>query len=348
MKALITGGAGFIGSHLAEELLKQGHQVTIIDDLSTGQFENIAHLTENDKFRFAIDTVTNEVVMDRLASESDTIFHMAAAVGVKLIVENPVRTIETNIMGTEAVLKAALRYRAKVIIASTSEVYGKGNSIPFREDDDVVIGPTCHNRWAYAASKMVDEFAALAYFREKGLPVVICRFFNTVGPRQTGRYGMVVPRFIQQALQGKPLTVYGDGNQARCFADVTDVVRAVITLAKSSEAVGQVLNVGSTEEVTILTLARKVLDLVHNGSRLSAVDHSETPVDGMPLAENADIVFIDYEHAYGLGFQDMMRRVPDISKVNDIIGWKPQITLEETLQRVIAISDSRGALNGTY
>lgn len=349
MKALITGGAGFIGSHLAEELLKQGHQVTIIDDLSTGQFENIAHLTENDKFRFAIDTVTNEVVMDRLASESDTIFHMAAAVGVKLIVENPVRTIETNIMGTEAVLKAALRYRAKVIIASTSEVYGKGDSIPFRENDDVVIGPTCRSRWAYAASKMVDEFAALAYFRGKGLPVVICRFFNTVGPRQTGRYGMVVPRFIQQALRGEPLTVYGDGKQARCFTDVGDVVRAVILLAKSSEALGQVLNVGSTEEVTILALARKVLDLAHNDSRLPAADHYGTPVNDMPLAEDANIMFMDYENVYGHDFEDMLRRVPDISKINDTIGWKPQITLEETLQRVIAFYRTReGALNGTY
>jgi len=344
MKALITGGAGFIGSHLAEELLKQGHQVTIIDDLSTGEFENIAHLTENDNFRFAIDTVTNEVVMDRLASESDTIFHMAAAVGVKLIVENPVRTIETNIMGTEAVLKAALRYRAKVIIASTSEVYGKGNSIPFREDDDVVIGPTCHNRWAYAASKMVDEFAALAYFREKALPVVICRFFNTVGPRQTGRYGMVVPRFIQQALRGEPLTVYGDGNQARCFTDVADVVRAVIRLAKSSEAVGQVVNVGSKEEVTILTLARKVLNLVHNDSQLPAVDHSEISANHISLAENANIIFMDYENVYGLGFDDMRRRVPDISKINKLIGWKPQITLEETLQRVIAFYRVREGL----
>jgi UDP-glucose 4-epimerase len=238
MKALITGGAGFIGSHLAEELLRQGHQVTIIDDLSTGQFKNIAHLTNNTRFHFTINTIINEVVLDRLVSESDTIFHLAAAVGVKLIIENPVRTIETNIIGTEAVLKAAVRYRAKVIIASTSEVYGKGNRIPFREEDDVLLGPTCRSRWSYAASKMVDKFLALAYFQEKELPVVICRFFNTVGPRQIGRYGMVVPRFIQQALRGEPLTVYGDGNQARCFSDVADVVRAVILLAQSSEALG--------------------------------------------------------------------------------------------------------------
>lgn len=320
MKVLITGGAGFIGSHLAQELLKQGHQVMVIDDLSTGQFENIAHLTNNAKFHFAIDTVTNEAVLDRLVSECDTLFHLAAAVGVKLIIENPVRTIETNIRGTEAVLKVAARYKTKVIIASTSEVYGKGHKIPFAEDDDVLLGPTCRSRWSYAASKMVDEFLALAYFHEKGLPVVICRFFNTVGPRQVGRYGMVVPRFIQQAIEGKPLTVYGDGNQARCFTDVADAVRAIISLSQCPEALGQVFNVGSTEEITILSLARKVLELVSGNSGLS---------------KDADIKLIDYKDAYVPGFEDMMRRVPDITRIQGMIGWKPQITLDETLQRMI-------------
>lgn len=325
MKALITGGAGFIGSHLAEELLKEGHQITIIDDLSTGQFENIAHLTSNPKFHFAIDTITNEGVLDRLVSECDTVFHLAAAVGVKLIIENPVRTIETNIMGTEAVLKVAARYRAKVVIASTSEVYGKGNKIPFGEDDDVLLGPTCRNRWSYAASKMVDEFLALAYLQEKGLPIVICRFFNTVGPRQVGRYGMVVPRFIQQALKGDPLTVYGDGNQSRCFTDVDDAVRAIIALAKSKEALGQVFNVGSSEEISILLLAKKVIQLVANTK----------------TSKGTEINLVSYKDAYVPGFEDMMRRVPDTQKIHKIIGWKPQITLNETLGRMIAFYRDR-------
>ncbi|MEJ2265785.1 MAG: GDP-mannose 4,6-dehydratase [Anaerolineales bacterium] len=225
-QVLITGGAGFIGSHLAEALLERGHRVTIIDDLSTGRFDNIAHLADHPRFHFAIESITNEVVMDRLVSECSLIFHLAAAVGVQLIVESPVHTIETNIMGTEAVLKAALRYRAKVLIASTSEVYGKGNAISFREDDDVVLGPTSRSRWSYAASKMVDEFLALAYYREKGLPIVVFRLFNTVGPRQTGRYGMVIPRFVGQALRKEPLSVYGDGGQSRCFLHVHDAVEA--------------------------------------------------------------------------------------------------------------------------
>ncbi|HEX7975893.1 MAG TPA: NAD-dependent epimerase/dehydratase family protein, partial [Anaerolineales bacterium] len=242
-RVLITGGAGFIGSHLAEAMLERGRGVTVIDDLSTGRFENIAHLVGHPDFRFAIDSITNEAVMDRLASECDVIFHLAAAVGVMLIVEQPVHTIETNVMGTEAVLRAALRYRAKVLIASTSEVYGKGNHLPFREDDDVVLGPTSRSRWSYAASKMVDEFLGLAYHREKGLPVVVFRLFNTVGPRQTGRYGMVIPRFVQQALRGDPLTVYGDGEQSRCFLHVHDAVEAILALADCSQAVGQVFNI---------------------------------------------------------------------------------------------------------
>ncbi|MFQ5859548.1 MAG: NAD-dependent epimerase/dehydratase family protein, partial [Anaerolineae bacterium] len=259
MQALITGGAGFIGSHLAEALLERDYHVTVIDDLSTGQFDNIEHLRDHPRFRFAIDTITNDMVMDRLSSECDVIFHLAAAVGVELIIDSPVHTIETNILGTDAVLRAAQRYRKKVLIASTSEIYGKNNHVPFREDDDRLLGPTTKARWSYATSKAVDEFLGLAYHKEKGLPVVIFRLFNTIGPRQRGRYGMVVPRFVQQALAGRPLTVYGDGRQTRCFCDVADVVRAIISLAEEPRAVGQVFNVGSTEEISILELARKVL-----------------------------------------------------------------------------------------
>ena len=315
-RVLITGGAGFIGSHLAEALLERGQRVTVIDNLSTGQFDNIAHLTGHPNFRFAIEDITNEIVFDRLASECDLIFHLAAAVGVKLIVENPVHTIETNVMGTEAVLKAALRYRAKVLIASTSEVYGKGNHIPFQEDDDVVLGPTCRSRWSYAASKMVDEFLGLAYHREKALPVVVFRLFNTVGPRQTGRYGMVIPRFVRQALQGKPLTVYGDGQQSRCFLHVSDAVRAMIALSECPQAVGEVFNVGSTQETTILDLAKKVLRA------------TDSPDDR--------IIFIPYEEAYAEGFEDMYRRVPNVSKVHRFTNWQGQHSLDEIIQDVIA------------
>jgi UDP-glucose 4-epimerase len=315
-RVLITGGAGFVGSHLAEALLEAGQQVTIIDNLSTGRFENIAHLTGRPNFRFAIENITNEVVLDRLASECDVIFHLAAAVGVKLIVESPVQTIETNVMGTEVVLKAALRYRAKVILASTSEVYGKGSRVPFREDDDVVLGPTSRSRWAYAASKMVDEFLGLAYHRQKGLPVVICRLFNTVGPRQTGRYGMVVPRFVRQALGREPLTVYGDGKQSRCFLHVRDAVQALEALIDCVEGVGEVFNIGSTEEVTISDLALRVLQAVDSG--------------------DSRIVFVPYEEAYATGFEDMYRRVPDISKIARYTGWKPTHSLTEIVRDVVS------------
>ena len=317
---LITGGAGFIGSHLAEALLERGHTVTIIDDLSTGRFENIAHLTGHPRFHFAIETITNQVVLDRLASECRLIFHLAAAVGVQLIVESPVHTIETNITGTEAVLKAALRYRAKVLIASTSEVYGKGNVTPFQEDDDVVLGPTVRSRWAYAASKMVDEFLGLAYYREKGLPVVVFRLFNTVGPRQTGRYGMVIPRFVGQALTNEPLTVYGDGQQSRCFLHVHDAVEAMLALSEAPKAVGQVFNVGSTEEVSIQELARQVLALT------GAAQAGE---------EDGGITFIPYDQAYAEGFDDMRRRVPDISKIQALTGWEPRFSLGKILDDVI-------------
>lgn len=321
---LITGGAGFIGSHLAEALLEQGGHVMVIDDLSTGRFDNIAHLTDHPHFRFAIDTITNEVVMDRLVSECDVIFHLAAAVGVELIVRDPVRVIETNILGTHAVLKVANRYRKKVLVASTSEIYGKTNHIPFGEDDDRLLGPTSKARWSYSTSKAVDEFLGLAYHRQMGLPVVIFRLFNTVGPRQTGQYGMVVPRFVGQALRGKPLTVYGDGQQTRCFCNVQDVVRAIIGLAGCPEAAGQVFNVGSTEEVTILGLAEKVLHAVDTlGVQPPTV-----------RAQDERIMFVPYEEAYEAGFEDMRRRVPDVSKIKALTGWEPQLSLEETLRRV--------------
>jgi UDP-glucose 4-epimerase len=326
-RSLITGGAGFIGSHLAEALLKSGSQVTIIDDLSTGCFENIAHLVDHPNFRFAIDSITNEMVMDRLASECDTIFHLAAAVGVKLIVDQPVHTIKTNIMGTESVLNAALRYHAKVLLASSSEVYGKGNHVPFKEDDDVVLGPTCRSRWAYAASKMVDEFLALAYYREFELPVVIFRLFNTVGPRQTGQYGMVIPRFIQQALAGKPLTVYGDGLQSRCFLHVADAVQAILELAGNDHALGQVFNVGSVEEISIQNLAQKVL-------ALAADPAQPPPVDSTYF--DSRIEHIPYEEAYTVGFEDMHRRVPDTAKIKTLTGWQATHNLTDMLADVLA------------
>jgi len=324
MRVLITGGAGFIGSHLAEKLLSDGNHVTVIDDLSTGRFSNIEHLVPHPNFRFAIDTITNEIVLDRLASECEIIYHLAAAVGVMLIVERPVHTIETNVMGTEAVLKAALRYRAKVLLASTSEVYGKGNRVPFREDDDVVLGPTSRSRWAYAASKMVDEFLALAYYREKGLPVVICRMFNTVGARQSGAYGMVIPRFVRQAIQGEAITVFGDGEQSRCFLNVKDTVNALISLAYCEGAVGEVFNIGGSEEVTIKELARLILGL--SSKYLGAAPYG---------AAESSIAYIPYEKAYAMGFEDLLRRVPDTTKLRQFTGWAPQYSLKETLEEII-------------
>ncbi len=321
---LITGGAGFIGSHLAESLLSQGHEVTIIDNLSTGRFENIAHLTDNPRFHFAIESITNETVMDRLVSKSNLIFHLAAAVGVQLIVQKPVHTIETNIMGTEAVLRNALRYRVKVLLASSSEVYGKGNSIPFREEDDVVLGPTSRNRWAYAASKMVDEFLALAYHHEYDLPVTIFRLFNTVGPRQTGRYGMVIPRFVKQALQNEPLTVYGDGQQSRCFLHVQDAVAAIQSLADKPMAEGQVYNIGSLEEITIQGLAEAVLE------QTARLDQKASSIEQVPVK------YIPYDEAYTKDFDDMRRRVPDISKIQTITDWSPKCSLSKILMDVIA------------
>ncbi|MBN1976913.1 MAG: GDP-mannose 4,6-dehydratase [Anaerolineae bacterium] len=319
---LITGGAGFIGSHLAEALLGLEHRVTVIDNLSTGRFENIAPLTDHSQFHFAIDTITNEVVMDRLVSECDVVLHLAAAVGVELIIKDPVNVIETNILGTHSVLKVANRYRKKVLVASTSEIYGKSDQIPFREDDDRVLGTTTVARWSYSSSKAVDEFLALAYYRQKYLPVVIFRLFNTVGPRQTGRYGMVVPRFVRQALAGDSLTVYGDGSQARCFLHVKDAVRAIVALAGCPEAVGEVFNVGATEEITILGLAQRVLALV---------DNVQGKADGR-------IRLVPYEEAYEAGFEDMRRRVPDTSKIRQYVGWEPERSLDEILTDVIGYS----------
>lgn len=312
---LITGGAGFIGSHLTDALLAAGQRVLVIDDLSTGRYANVAHHAGNPRFHFARASIRDEIVLDRLASQADVIVHLAAAVGVKLIVQQPVHTIETNVMGTEAVLKAALRYRCRVLIASTSEVYGKGSRIPFSEDDDVLLGPSSKSRWSYAASKMVDEFLALAYRDEYGLEVVPVRLFNTVGPRQTGRYGMVIPRFVGQALTGEPITVYGDGQQSRCFCAVSDVVAALIGLSTEPAAPGRVYNVGSEEETTIMALAELVRELT--GSR-------------------SPIVTIPYAEAYAPGFEDMQRRVPDTSRVRALLGWQPRLSLQETLQSVIA------------
>ncbi len=314
MRALITGGAGFIGSHLAEMLLAQGHAVTAVDNLSTGRRANVAHLLDHPRFQMVYETVTHEAVMDRLVSESDVIFHLAAAVGVELIVKDPVRTIETNLQGTEVALRLARRYGRKILIASTSEVYGKSAALPFREDADRVMGPTTKSRWSYAESKAIDEFLALAYHKQFDVPVVICRFFNTVGPRQTGSYGMVIPRLVQRALAGEPLLVYGDGSQSRCFCNVKDTVRAVIALAAAPAAVGEIYNVGSQEEITILALAERIR------ARTGAA---------------APLALVPYEQAYEKGFEDMQRRVPSLDKIKAAIDWSPTFTLDQTLEQVI-------------
>ena len=319
---LITGGAGFIGSHLADELIKQGKRVTVIDNLSTGRFENIAQLKNHPNFNFAIDTISNEGVMDRLVSECDVIIHLAAAVGVRLIVEKPVQTIETNINGTETVLKIARRYKVKVLFASTSEVYGKSNDVPFHEDDDVVLGPTTRSRWSYAATKMVDEFLGLAYYHMYNLPVVIFRMFNTVGPRQVGQYGMVIPRFIEQALNKKPLTVYSDGKMTRCFLHVKDAVEGILGLVDVPGAVGKVFNLGSDNEITIHDLARTVLSIVDGKEELVPPDDPR-------------IQFIPYEQAYTKGFEDMRRRLPDSTRIRNLTGWQPKYGLKKILEDAI-------------
>ncbi len=314
MRVLITGGAGFIGSHLAEALLAAGHQVSVIDDLSTGAFDNIAHLKGRAGFRYTIDTIMNEPVLAELVDQCDVVYHLAAAVGVRLIVEAPVRTLETNVQGTEVVLKAAAKKQRPVVIASTSEVYGKSEAVPFREDGDIALGPTVKHRWAYACSKALDEFLALAYWKEKRLPVIIVRFFNTVGPRQTGRYGMVIPNFVRQALAGEPITVFGDGTQTRCFTYVGDVVGALAEIVTREAAYGGVYNVGNTEEVSIRDLAERV----------KALTKSASPIVNIP-----------YDQAYESGFEDMPRRVPDLAKIRALIGYEPRVTLDETLRLVI-------------
>ncbi len=314
-RALITGGAGFIGSHLAEALLAQGQRVVVIDDLSTGRLENIAPLSDHPRFQFVNETVRNDSVMDRLVSDCDVIYHLAAAVGVELIIKDPVRTIETNLFGTEIVLKLARRYRRKVLLASTSEVYGKSNDLPFREEADRVMGSTTKSRWSYAESKAMDEFLALAYHKQFHVPIVICRFFNTVGPRQTGTYGMVIPRLAKQAVDDLPLTVYGDGQQTRCFCNVADTVRAVVGLSQEPRAVGEIFNVGSSDEITILELAHRIVQRAHSRS---------------------EIQLIPYDQAYESGFEDMRRRVPSTEKIKAVIGWQPTVPLDQTLDEVIA------------
>jgi UDP-glucose 4-epimerase len=314
MRVLITGGAGFVGSHLSEALLERGDEVFILDNLSTGSIDNVVHLKGHPKFHYTIDSVTNEPVVAELVDRCDIVVHLAAAVGVKLIVEQPVHTIETNVHGTEVVLKIANKKKKLVLIASTSEVYGKSVDVPFREDADLVLGATTRHRWAYACSKMLDEFLALAYWKERKLPVIVVRLFNTVGPRQTGQYGMVIPNFVRQALAGQPITVFGDGTQSRSFTYVGDVVRAMVALIDEPRAVGQVFNIGNGHEITIGGLAAKIKSMTGSGS---------------------EIVTIPYDQAYEAGFEDMPRRVPDISRIRSLVGYEPTVQLDETLQRVI-------------
>ena len=314
MRVLITGGAGFIGSHLAETLLERGDHVVVLDNLSTGSITNIAHLKSHPRFSYTIDSVSNEPLLAEMIDGCDVVVHLAAAVGVKLIVEAPVHTIETNVHGTEVVLKHASKKKKLVLLASTSEVYGKSTAVPFREDADLVLGPTGKHRWAYACSKMIDEFLALAYWKERKLPVIIVRLFNTVGPRQTGQYGMVIPSLVRQALAGEPLTVFGDGTQSRSFTYVGDVVRAMVALIDEPAAIGQVFNIGNGREISINALADRVKALTGSSS---------------------DIVRVPYDQAYEAGFEDMPRRVPDISKLSALVGYAPTVELDEILTRVI-------------
>jgi UDP-glucose 4-epimerase len=311
--ALVTGGAGFIGSHLAERLLALGHRVRILDDLSTSTLDNVAHLRSHPAFDCVVGSVMDRELLAELVAGADVVFHLAAAVGVQLIVDSPVRTIETNVRGTEMLLELACARRTPVLITSTSEVYGKSSRLPFSEDDDLVLGPPTRGRWAYACSKALDEFLGLAYFEERGLPVCVARLFNTVGPRQSDRYGMVLPRLVGQALAGAPLTVYGDGTQSRCFCDVDDVVWALTRLAAQDGAWGQVFNVGSRDEITILELARRVRDWLDSPS---------------------EVAFVPYAEAYGRGFEDIARRVPDLSKIHQLIGFEPRTPLARTVERI--------------
>jgi UDP-glucose 4-epimerase len=314
MRVLITGGAGFVGSHLADTLLGAGHEVTAFDNLSTGSIDNIEHLKTHPRFRYTIESVQNEPVLAEQIDRCDVVFHLAAAVGVKKIVEEPVHTIENNVHGTEVVLRHANKKKRLVVVASTSEVYGKSIDVPFREDADLVMGPTPKHRWAYACSKAIDEFLALAYYKEKKLPVIIIRLFNTVGPRQTGQYGMVIPNFVRQALANQPITVFGDGTQSRSFTYVGDVVRGLLALVDHPKAVGEVFNIGNGEEITIRQLAEKIKAMTGSTS---------------------EIVTIPYDQAYEAGFEDMPRRVPDITKINKLVGYEPRVQLDDILARVI-------------
>lgn len=314
MRFFITGGAGFIGSHLSEYVLQQGNSVAILDNLSTGRLENIEHLIKHPQFSYTIDTVLNESIVEKMVQECDIIIHFAATVGVQLVVEHPVQTIHNNIDGTEIVLKYANKYHKKILLASTSEVYGKSNKIPFQEDDDLIIGNSTISRWSYACSKAMDEFLALSYAKELGLSAIVCRFFNTVGPRQTGRYGMVIPRFISQALKNEPITVFGDGLQSRCFTYVTEVCHVVYDLCQHEEALGQIFNIGSTQEISILDLARLIIEKVGNKN---------------------DIAFIPYTQAYAPGFEDMERRVPDVQKIHKLLGYAPSMSISEIIGHIL-------------
>ncbi|MGH9202890.1 MAG: GDP-mannose 4,6-dehydratase [Vicinamibacterales bacterium] len=325
MRILITGGAGFIGSHLCEALLEARHEVYVLDDLSTGSIDNIAHLKGRKGFHYTIDSVFNDSLVAEMVDRADVVFHLAAAVGVKLIVQEPVHTIETNVHGTEVILRHAAKKKKLVFIASTSEVYGKSASVPFREDADLVMGATTRHRWAYACSKALDEFLGLAYGKQKKLPVVIVRFFNTVGPRQTGQYGMVVPTFVRQALSGENITVFGDGTQSRSFTYIGDVVGALLKLMVEPRAIGQVFNIGNTEEVTIADLAARIKE--GTGSQSA-------------------IVKIPYDQAYETGFEDMPRRVPDLTKIHGLIGYEPKVGLNEIIARVVADFRSRTIVTG--
>jgi len=315
MRYLITGGAGFIGSHLAERLLDRGDRVVLLDNLSTGSVENIRHLKSSGRLQYHLDNIENRQLLAELVDDADIIVHLAAAVGVKLIVESPVRTIETNVNGTQLVLEAACKKKKLVLTASTSEVYGKNVNVPFREDADLVLGPTTKGRWSYAASKALDEFLALSYWKEKKLPVIVVRLFNTVGPRQTGRYGMVVPNFVKSAVDNSTISIYGTGKQSRCFCDVRDTVEGLIRLMDSGRAVGEVVNVGNTEEITIEGLAHRVKERTHSSS---------------------DIDYIPYDRAYEPGFEDMMRRVPSVDKLEALTGFRPSTSLNEIIDRVAA------------
>jgi UDP-glucose 4-epimerase len=321
LRYLITGGAGFIGSHLAERLLDRNNKVVLLDNLSTGSMENIRHLKSSENLQYHLDGIENKQLLAELVDDADIVVHFAAAVGVKLIVESPVRTIETNVNGTQLVLEAASKKKKLVLLASTSEVYGKNTHVPFREDADLVLGPTTKGRWSYAASKALDEFLAISYWKEKKQPVIVVRFFNTVGPRQTGRYGMVLPNFVQRALRNEPIEVYGDGKQSRCFCDVQDTVEALTRLLSLERAIGEVVNIGNTEEITIENLAEQVKQRTGSSSAIE---------------------YIPYDKAYEPGFEDMMRRVPSIEKLHSLTGFRPQTTLPEIIDRVSAYYQQDG------